>query len=279
MSSLIDAQSLMAKLEQQASLVLLDCRFDLANPDAGETAFREAHLPGARYVHLDRDLSSPVSATSGRHPLPTPEALAQRLGEWGIDQHSTVVAYDDAGGAFAARAWWLLRWIGHQEIAVLDGGLANWVAEGGPMSNTATTTDARSAYPLTEPAMALKGAPEILDNIERQQFALIDARAPTRFAGEQEPIDPVAGHVPGALNRPFNDNLTPEGRFKNSDVLREEWIALLQGKPCTAMCGSGVTACHHLLAMDIAGLNPGALYAGSWSEWIRDPQQPVATGP
>ncbi len=277
MSPLIDAQTLITQLNQDdASWILLDCRFDLANPEAGQAAFNAAHVPGARYAHLDRDLSGPVSATSGRHPLPEWTHFAAQLGEWGINPHSTVVVYDDAGGAFAARAWWLLRWAGHQSVFVLDGGLANWVAEGGQLTDTATAPDTLAPYPVTAPAMALHSATQVLANIDSTECVLVDARAPARFKGEHEPIDPVAGHVPGALNRPFNDNLAPSGRFKSSDTLREEWAALLQGKPCIAMCGSGVTACHHLLAMAHAGLTSGALYAGSWSEWIRDAERPVA---
>ena len=290
MSPLITPTALSQKLELQGkasgnAVVVLDCRFDLAAPDSGLAQYREGHIPGAHYAHLDRDLSGPLSEGRGRHPLPEPEALAERLGRWGITATTSVVCYDGAGGGIAARAWWLLRWLGHRDVSVLDGGWSAWCANALPVETSALQPTPAAAYPWTQQALTVE-SDEVLDNIDSANFLLVDARAAARFRGAEEPIDPVAGHVPGAINRPFTDNLTADGCFKNPEALQAEWRALLGGKPCVAMCGSGVTACHHLLALEIAGFTEtlGAshgvpkvrLYPGSWSEWIRDPKRPIA---
>ncbi|WP_207062969.1 sulfurtransferase [Motiliproteus sp. SC1-56] len=276
--TLIDAATLQRQLGQPG-WVVLDCRFTLGDPDAGFQAYRAGHIPGARYAHLETDLSGPVAGDTGRHPLPAPAVLARRLGAWGIDRVSQVVVYDDVGGAMAARAWWLLRWLGHERVALLDGGLMAWQRAGGALGQEA---------PAVAPAR-FDAEPGRCETVDTQALAsqlsafagrLVDARAAARFRGEQEPIDPVAGHVPGALNRPFQDNLDG-GYFKPAATLRQEWQALLDGQAPEAMvmmCGSGVTACHHLLALEVAGLGGAQLYPGSWSEWIRDRARPVATG-
>ncbi len=282
-TTLIDAATLAHSLGHD-DLALLDCRFDLADPGAGVRAFRDAHLPGARYADLERDLSGPTSAASGRHPLPDPRDLARRLGELGVGRTSQVVVYDAGNGSFAARAWWLLRWIGHRRVAVLDGGLAAWRAAGGAFESG----EARAA-PAAVPALAAhadqdatRDAADVLATLGDARHRLVDARAAERYAGTVEPIDPVAGHVPGAVNHPFARNLDEDGRFLPAAHLRERWLATLGEVPprnVTVMCGSGVTACHDLLALEVAGLSGARLYPGSWSEWIRDPARPVARGP
>lgn len=275
--TLIRAQELAAHLARPDWLVV-DCRFDLAKPESGEHAYYESHIPGAVYAHLDRDLSSPVGPTTGRHPLPNPERFAQRLGEWGVTEGTQVVAYDADTGAFAARLWWLMRWIGHEAVAVLDGGLRAWRQAG-----LALTRDVPSRSPthfVPKPnRSAWLSTDEVVEKL-RQGWRLLDARAPERFAGRVEPIDPVAGHVPGAVNHPLSSNLDAEGRFLSAAELRSRY-AVSQGgvedARTIAMCGSGVTACHLLLAMEIAGKRGARLYAGSWSEWIRDPNRATAT--
>jgi thiosulfate/3-mercaptopyruvate sulfurtransferase len=259
----------------------VDCRFDLADPAAGGAAYAAAHVPGAAYAHLDRDLSAPRTERSGRHPLPDPAALAATFGRLGIDERVQVVAYDDAGGMFAARLWWLLRWLGHERVAVLDGGLAAWRAAGLPLSSEATAIAPRTFVPRPAPR-AWVGADELDGLLEGNACLLLDARAPERYEGRAEPLDPKAGHVPGARNHPYVRNLGPDGRFLAPDELRARLLARLGGRApseVVSMCGSGVTACHTLLALEVAGLPGGRLYPGSWSEWSRDPARPVATGP
>jgi thiosulfate/3-mercaptopyruvate sulfurtransferase len=277
-ATLVTAATLAKHLDDPAWAVC-DCRFSLADPGGGERAYREDHIPGARYVHLERDLSAPVTAASGRHPLPEREVLAAKLGAWGITRDSQVVAYDDADGAFAARLWWLLRWLGHGEVAVLDGGWGYWLKQG--YAKTARADPARPAVFRTGPPLTgCVSAGEVRDGMARQSIFVVDARSPERFRGEAEPIDALAGHVPGAVNRPFKDNLAADGRFLPRDELRRQFsrrIAPYSPEHVVHMCGSGVTACHNLLAMEAAGLSGSRLYAGSWSEWIRDPARPVAT--
>jgi thiosulfate/3-mercaptopyruvate sulfurtransferase len=260
--------------------IIVDCRFTLTQPDAGGAAYRRAHIPGARYAHLDEDLSRPPTAAEGRHPLPDPEAFAARLGGWGISNDSSVVAYDDSSGAIAARLWWMLRWLGHYSAFVLDGGLAAWQALALPTESDAPPSRPARFVPRRVAAEAWVDSDAILE-LQEHGNILVDARAAPRFRGEQEPIDPVAGHVPGARNWPFSNSLDRDGRFRNPSELRRELCTLLGARPAReviAMCGSGVTACHLLLAMAVAGLEPGRLYAGSWSEWIRDPARPIRTG-
>ncbi|MEK6668769.1 MAG: sulfurtransferase [Pseudomonadota bacterium] len=314
MPPLIDAAALRNLLSAKPAapgehdLLLLDCRFNLADASAGEAAWRAGHIPGALYAHLDRDLSGPkvgqgTPAFTGRHPLPSPEALAHTLGQWGLRPETRVVAYDDAGGMFAARAWWLLRWLGHERVQVLDGGWPAWLAlapGGGPIGTTDTihTTVATrthvSVTPSTVNPKVRSGwrvmADEVLASLQTSlqtppgtpaRLQLLDARAPDRFRGENETLDPVGGHIPGACNRFFQHNLQA-GRFKPAEVLRDEFTALMAQAGASTdtlvhQCGSGVTACHNLLAMAHAGFPPTRLYAGSWSEWCADPARPVQT--
>jgi thiosulfate/3-mercaptopyruvate sulfurtransferase len=256
--------------------VVIDCRFDLAAPAWGEAQYVDGHIPGARYAHLDRDLSGEKTGTNGRHPLPSIEQMAARFGALGIDQGSQVVAYDQDSGMYAARLWWMLRFLGHDAVAVLDGGFARWAADGGSVQpGRVTPTPATFA-----------GAPRPEWRLTVDQVAsgmpgrLVDARSPERFRGENETIDKVGGHIPGACNHFFQQNLTPEKRFKPADQLRAEWEADLAGTaPADVVmyCGSGVTACHNLLAMEVAGLTGARIFPGSWSEWSADPQRPVET--
>jgi thiosulfate/3-mercaptopyruvate sulfurtransferase len=261
---------------------VLDCRFDLARPEWGASAYAEGHVPNAIYAHLDRDLSSPVTSTSGRHPLPLAEALVATLGRWGIDENVQVVAYDQGNGVYAARLWWLLRWVGHTRVAVLNGGFAAWqhaglleIKQPGVRQPRRFTPDrALTGVISTVELEKLRAARQLATG----QRSLIDARSADRFAGQNETIDPVAGHVPGANNHPFAHNLDAQGRFLPAHVLRSKWLETLRGQAPTqaiAMCGSGVTACHNLLALEVAGLPGALLYAGSWSEWIRDAARPV----
>jgi thiosulfate/3-mercaptopyruvate sulfurtransferase len=278
-SPLIDAPSLALHLGDPR-WVIVDCRFTLTEPAAGRAAYSRAHIPGARYADLDRDLSRAPSATDGRHPLPTRDVFAARLGSWGIDNDSTVVAYDEGSGAVAARLWWMLGWLGHERRLVLDGGFASWEAAHLPVGAAAPPREPVHFVPRVVAEDAVVSASEI-PGVLAAGGLLVDARGATRYRGEQEPIDPVAGHVPGAVNRPFSDNVTAAGTFKAAAELEHELAALLGGRdPNTvvAMCGSGVTACHLLLAMAVAGLDGGRLYAGSWSEWIRDPSRPIRRG-
>lgn len=267
-----------AALRQLHDAVVLDCRFSLTDPDAGARAYAESHIPGARYAHLERDLSGPKHPAGprvgGRHPLPERAAFAAQVAAWGIAPGTPVVAYDADGGIYAARAWWLLRWLGHREVAVLDGGLPAWLAAGGTLSAEAPPPHPAAApYPASaRPALPTRSADDLAG------LTVVDARAPERYRGESEPLDARAGHIPGAVNRWFKDNLQADGRFKPAADLRAAFAAL--GAPATQVhqCGSGVTACHNLLAMEAAGLAGAALYPGSWSEWSADPARPVATG-
>jgi thiosulfate/3-mercaptopyruvate sulfurtransferase len=255
---------------------IFDCRHDLAQPDLGEAQYREAHIPGALFAHLDRDLSAPRDGRNGRHPLPYPGAFIAWLGQQGLEPEHQVVCYDAGGGTVAARLWWMLRWVGHDAVAVLDGGFAKWRAEGRPVTDRIPRV-AHTAYPVRLRPEASVG----IGVVERaaKDLLLLDARAPERFRGEKEPIDRVAGHIPGAKNRYCNDNLTPQGVFKPAEQLKSEFKQVLQSTPPSKVvnyCGSGVAACHNLLAMEIAGLQGAKLYPGSWSDWITDPARPVA---
>jgi thiosulfate/3-mercaptopyruvate sulfurtransferase len=257
--------------------IIFDCRFSLADSEAGARAYRQGHLPNARYAHLDKDLSSAITDFTGRHPLPHFGLLSKKLGQWGVDNQSQIVVYDDAGGAFAGRMWWLLRTLGHDTVAVLDGGIPLWKKHQYPITTTLPKLSANQFRPYLDDSRWVN-ALEVQNDLARKKCCLIDARAPERFKGIQEPVDPVAGHVPGAVNRPFQLNLNPDGSFKQSDKLREQFLQLLgtrSPEQTVHMCGSGVTACHNLLAMEIAGLKGSKLYSGSWSEWIRDKNRPV----
>ena len=258
---------------------VFDCRHDLADPAKGERAYRESHIPGARFAHLDRNLSGAKTGRNGRHPLPDARAFADWLGRAGVDGTKQVIAYDDAGAAFAARLWWMLRWMGHRSVAVLDGGWSAWLAAGQATTDAPAVFTPRRFEARPTPSMIVDAA-WLEAGLDQPSFRLIDARSPDRYRGENEIIDPVAGHIPGAVNRFFKDNLRADGRFESADVLRATFESLAAGVPPAAVvnqCGSGITACHNLLAMEIAGLRGARLYPGSWSEWCSDPRRPVAT--
>jgi thiosulfate/3-mercaptopyruvate sulfurtransferase len=276
-TTLVDTATLAAHLDDP-DWVVFDCRFDLTKPDAGQRAYAEAHILGARYAHLDNDLSSPITPDSGRHPLPDVEVMAAKLGRWGVGRRTQVVAYDGGAGAVAARLWWLLRWLGHEAVAVLDGGLSKWQKEQRPVTRDAPTITPTVFEAAVDDSLWVE-TPVVERLIADGNHLLVDARAAPRFKGEREPIDKVAGHIPGAANRPFDNNVDAQGCFLQDDVLRSQFQELLQGKEpeqVINMCGSGVTACHNILAMDRAGLPGAKLYVGSWSEWIRDSRRPIA---
>jgi thiosulfate/3-mercaptopyruvate sulfurtransferase len=260
---------------------ILDCRFDLAQSEWGTRAYAAGHIPHALYAHLDRDLASAVRAGTGRHPLPSAEEWQKTLSRWGIDGSVQVVAYDQGNGAYAARLWGLMRWVGHSNVAVLNGGYAAWVAAGLPVSVAVEVRAARQFTPRAS-VLGTLDSDDIARALADRQILLVDARSADRFAGENEKIDPVAGHIPGARNQPFAANLDAQGRFLAASALRERWQAVLGPRPASelvSMCGSGVTACHNLLALEIAGLPGARLYPGSWSEWISDPTRPIGRGP
>ncbi|TXJ02494.1 MAG: sulfurtransferase [Aquabacterium sp.] len=272
----------LAERLNQPELIVLDCRFALEDPAYGARVYAEGHIPGARFIDLEHDLSAPVQhGITGRHPLPDPQQLLERLRALGVGQHSEVVLYDDGPGAFAARAWWLLAWLGKREgVFLLDGGLNAWRAANLPL-NSATPAVSPGDLQGTPDASLLVSADALLKRLGTPQLTLLDARALPRFRGELEPIDPVAGHIPGAQCAVFTDNLDGNGRFKSPEQLRERFSALLGQRPVeqlVAYCGSGVTACHNLFALCLAGYPLLPLYAGSWSEWITDPQRPLACG-
>jgi thiosulfate/3-mercaptopyruvate sulfurtransferase len=276
---LIDAQTLRRRLPG-GGIRPADCRFVLGDAAAGAAAYAQGHIPGAVYADLEGDLAAPASPEGGRHPLPEPAVLAARLAGWGVGADSLLVAYDDAGGAFAARLWWLARWLGHERVVVLDGGWAAWRAIGGEVETRAPRPDPvpRRAPARTWPVL---DTPGLAAALAADAVLLVDARAAERYRGEAEPIDPVAGHVPGAVNRPYTENLDAQGRFRSPQDLAAAWRALLGGRSpadVVQMCGSGVTACHNLLAMQVAGLPGARLYPGSWSAWCADPDRPVAWG-
>ncbi|KGS02282.1 rhodanese-like domain protein [Burkholderia pseudomallei MSHR5608] len=280
-TTLISADNLAERLAAApGSVLVFDCRFDLADTDLGEQAYAAGHIPGAHYLHLDRDLSGAKTGTNGRHPLPARDALVDTLKAHGLRQNQQIVAYDAQGGMYAARLWWLLRWLGHDSVAVLDGGLQAWQSEGHAVSQD-TPPKSMGDFRAGAPLATVVDAQTVLANLATKDRLVIDARAADRYRGENETIDRVGGHIPGALNRFFKDNLTADGRFKSGHELREAFSPLLgatEPKKVILQCGSGVTACHNALAMEIAGLHDPALYAGSWSEWSADPSRPVATG-
>lgn len=278
-ATLVDTATLAAHLDDP-HWVVVDCRFILTDPDAGRRSYAVGHIPGARYAHLDADLAGPITATSGRHPLPDPDTLARKLGAWGIGNDTQVVVYDDSFGSIAARLWWLLRWLGHEQVALLDGGIPKWKREGRAITDQVVTVTPTRFVPRVNDALRVDAA--MVERIGTQPGSrLIDVRAEERFSGEREMLDRVAGHVPGARNVPFDDNLDNPGTYLAPETLRTLYADVL-GNAAPAdtvvMCGSGVTACHTLLALEHAGLSGARLYVGSWSEWIRDPARPVATG-
>lgn len=284
MSELLVSVAEVAAHIDESAWRIFDCRHDLKQLDYGAQAYAKGHIPGAQHLHLDRDLSGAKTGRNGRHPLPARQAIAARMGSCGVDKDTQVVAYDNEGGIFAARLWWLLRWLGHRRVAVLDGGLAGWKRAKLPL---------QESLPLIAPAQfgvrpdAACDAPVdtdlVLAHLGADDLLLVDARSPERFRGEKETLDPVGGHIPGAINRFYFDNLDDDGCFfKPAGELRREFEVLLSGRDARSVvqqCGSGVTACHNLLAMELAGLSGSRMYPGSWSEWCSDPARPVVTGP
>jgi thiosulfate/3-mercaptopyruvate sulfurtransferase len=280
-TTLITPAELAANLDNPR-WVIVDCRHDLMNPSAGRDAYAAAHIMNAQFADMDHQLSGPKQGADGvfrgRHPLPERAALIDTLRSWGVHPDTQLVAYDAHGGMFAARLWWLLRWVGHAKVAVLDGGLAAWQAQGLPMSDQVPVREAGTIAEQA-PLVETVSAADVLNNLKGGTRTVIDARAADRFRGENETMDPVGGHIPGAKNRFFKDNLAADGRFKSPEELKADFAVLID-EPAEAImqCGSGVTACHNLLALEVAGMPGAALYPGSWSEWCADPARPVATG-
>jgi thiosulfate/3-mercaptopyruvate sulfurtransferase len=277
LSPLIGAEEL-HQILGTPGLLVVDCRYELGNASAGRSAYEAGHIPGAVFASMDDDLASARQPVTGRHPLPSAAAFAASLARWGFTPASRVVVYDHANGASAARLWWLLRARGHASVQLLDGGIAAWRAHG-----HAVDTVVPQPTPTTVIARGFDGvatSAEVIAGLAQHNITLVDARAADRFAGQNETVDPVAGHVPGALNLPFTGNLTPASRFQDAALLRQRWAPVLQRAaqaPIVAMCGSGITACHNLLALELAGHRGARLYAGSFSEWITDPARPVVT--
>ena len=256
--------------------IVFDCRFALTRPESGRQAYAKSHIPGARYAHLNEDLSGPITPASGRHPLPDPGLLAGKLGQWGVDRDKQVVVYDDSFGSMAVRLWWLLRWLGHDAVALLDGGFPAWLKQGRELDADIPDVRPTEFHPAQNDSLWVDS--EAVLAALRQKRVIIDARAEERFTGFIEPLDKVAGHIPGSLNAPFEDNLDMRGNFLKPEELRAQYESLLHSAPpgeVIHLCGSGVTACHNLLAMELAGLPGGKLYVGSWSEWITDPSRPI----
>lgn len=277
-TTLISAKTLYPLLSTP-DCVIIDCRHDLAQPQAGRKAYQQAHIPGAYFLHLDDDLSGTKNGTNGRHPLPEVNNLNRTLSRCGIGPQTQVIAYDDHGGMFAARLWWLLRWLGHTDVAVLDGGLAAWCAAGLPLSQEhPEPCEGKLDW---QPVLPTVSTQQLLSSLDAEQQVIIDARATDRFQGQNETLDPVGGHIPGAINRFFKLNLNDDATFKSAKELQQEFQELLRdydGRKVVHQCGSGVTACHNMLAMEIAGLGGSMLYPGSWSEWCSDPARPMVVG-
>ncbi len=272
----------LAERQKTAGLVILDCRFALEDPDYGRCSYAEGHIDGAQYADLERHLSGPViKGVTGRHPLPAADTFAEQLRAWGVSADTDVVLYDDGPSAYAARAWWLLAWLGKRDgVFILDGGLKAWHSDGFPLSLDAPVIEP-GTFVGTPDNQLLLDAEHLQKRLGQPGLTLIDARAQARFRGEVEPIDPIAGHIPGAQCAAFNENLGSDGRFLPADQLKQRFAEQLQGRSpeeLVAYCGSGVTACHNLFALSLAGYPLGKLYAGSWSEWINDPARAIATG-
>ena len=279
-STLVSAATLRTHLTDP-DWVVFDLRHDLADPDAGEAAYRASHIPGARFLHLDRDLSAAKTGRNGRHPLPTPDEFAALLARHGVGPATQIVAYDAHGGMYASRLWWMARWIGHEAAAVLDGGVLAWLKHGGELDALPPTPRAQGDLRAKASLVEHVQVEQVVGNLDTGERLVVDARSPDRFRGENETLDPVGGHIPGAVNRFFKDNLLEDGAFKDAQALRVEWGKVLDGRDPKRLilhCGSGVSACHNLLGMEIAGLGGAGLYAGSWSEWCADSARPVAVG-
>jgi thiosulfate/3-mercaptopyruvate sulfurtransferase len=275
-NALVTAEDLAAHPEWR----VFDCRHDLKNTEYGRQAYARGHIPGALFLHLDDDLSGVKDGRNGRHPLPDPDSFARLMAACGVDAATQVVAYDNEGGIFASRLWWMLRWLGHEKVAVLDGGLAGWKRSKRALEETVPVVQPRSFTARAQDMAVDVG--QVLADLQSDRMLILDARSPERFRGENETLDPVGGHIPGAVNRFYFDNLDDDGCFfKPAAELRAEFAELLAGRPAAHVvqqCGSGVTACHNLLAMELAGLSGSKLYPGSWSEWCADPSRPVARG-
>jgi thiosulfate/3-mercaptopyruvate sulfurtransferase len=278
LTTLVSTEILAQRLDDP-DWVVFDCRHELTDPTRGRAEYMASHIPGARFLHLDEDLSARKTGTNGRHPLPDPGVLMEKLGRAGVNSRKQVVAYDAQGGMVAARLWWLLRWLGHLPVAVLDGGWNQWIAEGRPQS--AEVPPPQSANFSGKPGDTWVRANFVRLRLGDPNLVLVDARAPDRFRGQNETLDPVGGRIPGARNRYFRENLDPSGRFKAPEALKEEFETVLGpagAENVVNYCGSGVSACHNLLAMEVAGLRGARLYPGSWSEWSADPSRPVESG-
>jgi thiosulfate/3-mercaptopyruvate sulfurtransferase len=276
-TTLVSVQELAAH-SRGAGWIVCDCRHDLTDYEAGRKAYAESHIPGARFLHLDEDLSGPKTGLNGRHPLPHPITLTLRLGALGIDNATQVVAYDASGGVYAARLWWMLRWVGHERVAVLDGGWRAWLDASHPVTADVPEPRPTTFNPNLKPD---RGTDVRYLTAHLKELLVVDARSPDRFRGENETLDPVAGHIPGAVNRFYKLNLGGDGRFRDTAELKRDFAQLIGSRsPARVVhqCGSGVTACHNVLAMEVAGLSGSILYPGSWSEWCADPARPVATG-
>lgn len=283
-TTLITPEQLMTLQQTQQALMVFDCSYELMKPSEGEQQYLSAHIVNAQRADLSRHLSAQegaASASSGRHPLPTREQFAAWLAGLGFQQDMQAVVYDRQNSGQCGRLWWMLKWIGHEAVAVLDGGFQAWQAAGGALQSGAAMSSSPSTFVSSKPCAQLVTTEQVVRQLGRTSQTLVDARSAQRYRGEVEPLDPVAGHIPGALNRPFNLNLTADGKFKRAEQLRSEFVELLAGRdPATVVhqCGSGVSAIPNLLAMEIAGLGRTGLYAGSWSEWCRDSTRPIAQG-
>ncbi len=283
-TTLISAEQLKHLVHDHKPLMVFDCSFELMKPAEGDAQYERVRIAGAVRANVDRHLSAKdksQAVNGGRHPLPKPEVFAAWLASVGFKSDMQAVVYDRQGANYCGRLWWMLKWVGHENVAVLDGGLQAWEAVNGPVATGPDLPRVPSAFQAGEPRAVLASTEDVLKHLELPDQTLLDARAPARFRGEVEPLDPVAGHIPGALNRPFGENLGPDGKFKSPAQLKAEFQALLDGRrPQTVVhhCGSGVSALPNLLAMEIAGLGRSALYAGSWSEWCASPDRPVARG-
>jgi thiosulfate/3-mercaptopyruvate sulfurtransferase len=278
-TTLVSTEQLAAELDNP-NWVVIDCRFTLTDPSAGRRAYETSHIRGARYADLNEDLSSPLSPQTGRHPLPDSQTLCNKLANWGVAENTQVVVYDDSYGSMAVRLWWLLRWLGHANVALLDGGLPKWAREKHPISDVLPTITPQTFPCRPNPDLMVNA--DVVESLRQSAtHRLIDARPEQRFTGEREPLDAVAGHIPGAINWVFEENLDFDGTYLPPEELRASYTQLMHGvapENVVHTCGSGVTACHNILAMEIAGLSGSRLYPGSWSEWITDPARPVATG-
>lgn len=281
-SVLISVQSLHQSISNPTNpICIIDARFNLSIPEEGQKLYAQGHIPGAIFLDLDKDMCGKKTGKNGRHPLPDREKLAQRLREAGINQDTLIIVYDEADSMFAAHVWWLMLWLGHQQVQVLDGGLAAWIAAGYQLSTQVPHTSKQGNFQARQTLVPTVNAPYILDHLQSPQMQVIDARAVERFRGDIEPLDPAAGHIPGAINRPFMLNLNADKQFKTSEQLHKEWLLLVGQTPISAIvhqCGSGVSACHNILAMAHAGFGITAIYPGSWSEWCADPSHPLEKG-